>query len=154
LLTRIPRSSITENKCHIVKNIFIYKRHFPVPFDMQQIMQFNKARCLTFNVWLLNHQETCCGRNLNGPKPLKLQTFRKNYTFSVLCNIETRTKNSLKDNKIFYTYTKEQILQMKIFCDYFVMKHKILSLLYIFWNSKGLTPTFFLKLETCWLFKK
>jgi hypothetical protein len=74
---------------------------------------------------LLNCREPCCGRNLNGPKSLKLQTFRKDYTFSVLCNIEIRTKNSLKDNKIFYTYTKKkQILQMKIFCDYFVIKYK------------------------------
>jgi hypothetical protein len=37
---------------------------------------------------------------------------------------------------------------MKIFSDYFVMKREISSLLYIFWNSKGLTPSFFLKLET------
>jgi hypothetical protein len=53
-----------------------------------------------------------------------LQTLRKHYTFSVLCNVEIRTKNSLKENNIFHTYTKEQILQMKIFCDYFVIKYK------------------------------
>jgi hypothetical protein len=107
---------------------------------------------ITFNVRTFKLSGTCCGRNLNGPKSLKLQTFTKNYIFSVLCNIEIRTKNSLKDNKIVYTYTKEQILQMKIFFDYFVVKCKISYLLYIFWNSKGLTPSFFLTLETCWFF--
>jgi hypothetical protein len=109
---------------------------------------------LTFKVRTFKLLGTCCGQNLNGPKSLKLQTFRKNYTFSVLCNIAIRTKNSLKDNNIFYTYTREQILQMKVFCDYFVMKCKISSLLYIFWNSRGLIPSFFLKLKTCWIFKK
>jgi hypothetical protein len=109
--------------------------------------------CLTFKVRTFKSLGNCCGRNLNGTKSLKLQTFRKNSTFSVPCNIEIRSKNSLKDNKIFYTYTKEQILQMKIFCDYFVMKCEISSLSYIFWNSKGLTPSFFLKLETYWFFK-
>jgi hypothetical protein len=89
-----------------------------------------KESTLTFKVRTFKLSETCCGRNLNGPKSLKLQTFRKNYTSPVLCNIEIRTKNIMKDNKIFYTYTKEQILQMKIFCDYFVMKCKISSLLY------------------------
>jgi hypothetical protein len=58
-----------------------------------------------------------CGRNLSGHKSLKLQTFRKTYIFFILCNIEIWTKNSLKVNKIFYTYTKEQIVRLKIFCD-------------------------------------
>jgi hypothetical protein len=62
---------------------------------------------LTFNVLTFKSSGTCCSMNFNGPKSLKLQTFRKYYTFSVLCNIEIWTKNSLKDNKIFYTYTKE-----------------------------------------------
>jgi hypothetical protein len=97
---------------------------------------------IPFNVRTCKSSGTCCGRNLNGPKFLKLRTFRKNYRFSDLCHIDIRTKNSLKDNNIFYTYPKEQNLQMKISCDYFVMKRKISSLLYILWNSKGLTTRF------------
>jgi hypothetical protein len=86
---------------------------------------------LTFKVRTFKLSGTFCGLNFNGPKSLKLQTFGKDYTFSILCIVEIQTKNSVKDNTIFYTYIKEQILQMKIFCDYFVMKCKILSVLYI-----------------------
>jgi hypothetical protein len=95
---------------------------------------------LTFNVWIFKLLGTCCGQNLNGRKSLKLQTFRKNYTFSILCDIEIRTKNGLKDNTIFYTYTKEQIIKMKILCDYFVMKCKISSLLYIYYEIQRTCP--------------
>jgi hypothetical protein len=79
---------------------------------------------LTFNVWTFKLSGTYCGQNLNGPKSLTLQTFRKDYIFSILWNIEILTINNLK-NKFFYIYTKEKLLQMKIFCDYFVMKYKI-----------------------------
>jgi hypothetical protein len=48
---------------------------------------FNLFCSLTFNGWTFKLPGTLCGRNLIGPKSFKLQTFRKNYLFSVLCSL-------------------------------------------------------------------
>jgi hypothetical protein len=73
---------------------------------------------------LLNCPGALCSQNLIGPKSLTLQTFRKNYIFSVLCSLEVRTKNNLKDNKIFYVYTKSNFYKWK------------LTVIVLSWNAK------------------
>jgi hypothetical protein len=80
---------------------------------------------LTLNVQTFKLPAAIYSQNLNEPKSLNLHTFRKNCIFSILCNIEIWSKKNLKDNYIFYIYTKEQVLQMKIKFDYFVTKCKI-----------------------------
>jgi hypothetical protein len=69
---------------------------------------------LTFNGRTFKLPGALCGQNLIGPKSFKLQTFRKNYIFSVLCSLEIRTKNRLKDNEIFYIYTKSNVYNWKL----------------------------------------
>jgi hypothetical protein len=77
-----------------------------------------------FNVQTSKFPAALCVQNLNGCS-LILQTFRKkNYIFSVLCNIEIQTKNNLKDNKIFYIYTKSNFYKWQ------------LTVIILLWNAK------------------
>jgi hypothetical protein len=79
---------------------------------------------LTFNGRTFKLPGALCGRNLNSPKSLTLQTFRKNYIFSVLCSLEIWTKNNLKDNTIFYIYAKNNFYKWK------------LTVIVLSWNAK------------------